>query len=204
MESKACSASIKAATPPLACNCLMMLKVSKLAPRGLFDNVMRKLEARDFGEAKSICRKENNTIISKIVLAGLPGIVVRPLGWKFLNRLYGIPGFRHNFDIAAFQPYSPDPVVATLVDQMTKYRKVMKRHGDKRKQLWATEFGYGSAPHTGTHVNYGLTGQASRLRRTYKVFLKNRHLWRLHGVVWYDWRDPSSPNKDCSFCSTAG
>jgi len=50
---------------------LMMLKVSKLAPRRLFDAVMRKLESRDFGEAQTLCRKENNTIISKIVLAGL-------------------------------------------------------------------------------------------------------------------------------------
>ena len=50
---------------------IMMLKVSKLAPRGLFDEVMRKLDARDFGAAQTICRKENNTIISKIVLAGL-------------------------------------------------------------------------------------------------------------------------------------
>ena len=49
----------------------MILKVDKLAPRRLFDDVMRKLESRDFSEAKAICRKENNTIIAKIVLAGL-------------------------------------------------------------------------------------------------------------------------------------
>jgi len=50
---------------------IMMLNVKKLAPRELFDAVMRKLESRDFGAAKTLCRKENNTIISKIVLAGL-------------------------------------------------------------------------------------------------------------------------------------
>jgi biopolymer transport protein ExbB len=49
----------------------MMLNVEKLAPRKLFDSVMRKLESRDFGAAQTLCRKENNTIISKIVLAGL-------------------------------------------------------------------------------------------------------------------------------------
>ena len=49
----------------------MMLNVNKLAPRQLFENVMRKLESRDFGEAKTLCRKENSTIIAKIVLAGL-------------------------------------------------------------------------------------------------------------------------------------
>ncbi len=49
----------------------MMLNVNKLAPQGLFNDVMRKLETRDFGSAKTLCRQENNTIISKIVLAGL-------------------------------------------------------------------------------------------------------------------------------------
>lgn len=49
----------------------MMLNVNKLAPRRLFDEVVKKLESRDFGAAQTLCRKENNTIISKIVLAGL-------------------------------------------------------------------------------------------------------------------------------------
>jgi biopolymer transport protein ExbB len=49
----------------------MMLNVAKMAPHELFENVMRKLESRDFGEAKVLCRKQNSTIISKIVLSGL-------------------------------------------------------------------------------------------------------------------------------------
>ena len=50
---------------------LMMLNVKKMAPRRLFDEVMRKLESRELAEAQSLCHKEKNTIISKIVLAGL-------------------------------------------------------------------------------------------------------------------------------------
>jgi biopolymer transport protein ExbB len=49
----------------------MMLNVNKLAPRSLYDDVMHKLESKDFGAAQILCRRENNTIISKIVLAGL-------------------------------------------------------------------------------------------------------------------------------------
>lgn len=49
----------------------MMLNVNKLAPRGLFEDVIGKLESRDFGAAQTACRKESNTIIAKIVLAGL-------------------------------------------------------------------------------------------------------------------------------------
>jgi len=50
---------------------LMMLNVNKLAPKKLFQEVMAKLESRDFGGAKALCHQESNTIISKIVLAGL-------------------------------------------------------------------------------------------------------------------------------------
>jgi len=49
----------------------MMLNVNKLAPRSLFLEVIKKLEARDFAGAQTACLKDNNTIISKIVLAGL-------------------------------------------------------------------------------------------------------------------------------------
>jgi biopolymer transport protein ExbB len=49
----------------------MMLNVNKLAPQRLFTEVMRKLESRDFSGAQTLCMKEGNTIISKIVLAGL-------------------------------------------------------------------------------------------------------------------------------------
>jgi biopolymer transport protein ExbB len=50
---------------------LLMLNVNKLAPHRLFDEVMRKLESRDFAAAKTVCHQEHNTIISKIVLSGL-------------------------------------------------------------------------------------------------------------------------------------
>ncbi|MDE1920868.1 MAG: MotA/TolQ/ExbB proton channel family protein [Candidatus Omnitrophica bacterium] len=50
---------------------VMMLNVNKLVPRGLYDEVMHKLNSRDFNGAQTICRQENSTIIAKIVLAGL-------------------------------------------------------------------------------------------------------------------------------------
>lgn len=50
---------------------LMVLNVNRLAPSRLFDEVMRKIESRDFRAAQAVCEQENSTIISKIVLAGL-------------------------------------------------------------------------------------------------------------------------------------
>jgi biopolymer transport protein ExbB len=49
----------------------MILNVNKLTPRSLFDDVMQKLQSKDFTAAQTLCRYENNTIIAKIVLAGL-------------------------------------------------------------------------------------------------------------------------------------
>ncbi|MDE2027955.1 MAG: MotA/TolQ/ExbB proton channel family protein [Candidatus Omnitrophica bacterium] len=49
----------------------MMLNVNKLCPRRQYDEVMSKLKARDFNGAQTVCQQENNTIIAKVVLAGL-------------------------------------------------------------------------------------------------------------------------------------
>jgi biopolymer transport protein ExbB len=50
---------------------LMILNVEKLAPRSLFVDVLSKVEHRDMAAAKTLCQQQSNTIISKIVLAGL-------------------------------------------------------------------------------------------------------------------------------------
>lgn len=48
----------------------MTLKVSKLAPREFYENVLRKLREKDLSGARDLCMRENN-IVSKIVLEGL-------------------------------------------------------------------------------------------------------------------------------------
>ncbi|MBF0511624.1 MAG: MotA/TolQ/ExbB proton channel family protein [Candidatus Omnitrophica bacterium] len=49
----------------------MMLTVNRLVPRYLFEDVMKKLEFKDWAGAKKACYKAPGSIISKIVLAGL-------------------------------------------------------------------------------------------------------------------------------------
>src|SRR5207249_10552483 len=87
--------------------------------------------------------------------------------------------------------------------QMSKFRRVMRRHGDGRKRVWITEFGYGSARFN-HRLNYGLDGQARMLRRTFRLFREKRRQWKVRGVIWYNWRDPAGGNSDCSFCSSSG
>jgi Glycosyl hydrolase catalytic core len=138
-----------------------------------------------------------------VVLAGLPGIVVKPpyRAWRWLDQLYGVSGFQSAFDVVAFHPYAHH--VWDIPPQMRKLRRVMRNHGDGSKQIWITEFGYGSAPYNHL-LNYGLQGQATLLRKTFNLLLQRAARWHLRGIVWYEWRDPAQPNPDCSFCSSAG
>lgn len=50
---------------------LTMLTVEKQAPRLFFDEIIRKLKTRNIDEARDLCIKDNNNILSKIALAGL-------------------------------------------------------------------------------------------------------------------------------------
>jgi polysaccharide biosynthesis protein PslG len=141
---------------------------------------------------------------AKIVLAGMPTLLSKYVpfpGWKFLDKLYQVPGAKADFDIASAHPYAENLDQLRLA--MKKIRGAMKRHGDKRTQVWITELGYGS-DRFNHHLNFGLAGQAKMLRKTFHLLLDRRNRWKVRGVVWYDWRDPPVKNPDCSFCSSAG
>jgi hypothetical protein len=135
-----------------------------------------------------------------IVLAGIPGFT-QYRGWKFLNKLYRVNGVKRSFDIAALHPYSPK--LFYLRYQMRKFRKVMSQHGDGSTPIWLTEFGFGSA-HGHGDLNFGPKGQARMLRKSFTFLRHKRNPWHLRGVIWFQWRDPSQHNPDCSFCSSAG
>jgi Glycosyl hydrolase catalytic core len=140
----------------------------------------------------------------KVVLAGMPALrsqFVKFPGIQFLNRLYRVHGVKRSFDIAATHPYAEN--LRQLHRALNGVRRVMKRHGDRRAPVWITEMGYGS-DRFNHHLNFGLRGQATMLRKTFKLILHGRKRWKVHGVVWYDWRDPPQRNPDCSFCSSAG
>jgi hypothetical protein len=141
---------------------------------------------------------------AKVVLAGMPTLHSKYVpfpGFKFLDQLYGVPGAKADFDIAAAHPYAENLDQLRLA--MKKIRAAMKRHGDKRTPVWITELGYGS-DRFNHHLNFGLAGQAKMLRKTFQLILDRRRRWNVRGVVWYDWRDPPVKNPDCSFCSSAG
>jgi polysaccharide biosynthesis protein PslG len=151
---------------------------------------------------------------AQIVLAGLVGLrawdgrVLKGVpAWKFLSRLYRVHGVRSDFDIAALHPYAPN--LDQLRRQMRLTRAAMKKNGDKRKPLWITELGWGSAPRDSDnsvlHLNRGMRGQRRLLTRSFNLILHHRNSWHVRRLFWYDWRDPAkSAGAPCAFCYSAG
>src|SRR5918992_2362307 len=73
---------------------------------------------------------------SRAILAGLPN------GWGALRRIYRAGG-RSGFDVAAIHPYTARP--KSVPRFLRQARRVMRRHGDRRKPLWVTEVSWPAA-----------------------------------------------------------
>jgi hypothetical protein len=80
----------------------------------------------------------------------------------------------------------------------------MRKTGDRKKPMWITEVGWGSAKPKGhSSLNAGLEGQKRLLKKSFKLLLHKRHKWKIKRVLWFTWRDPLNPGA-CSFCGSAG
>ncbi len=140
---------------------------------------------------------------AKVVLAGLSGNPKGSLSApEFISKLLRVKGISRHFDAAAIHPYTPK--VRNLKVLLSKFRKKLDRRRAKRKQIWLTEIGWGSANDSHS-MNKGLAGQASALQKSFKLILKNRRKWNIGRVYWFDWRDPPPGGRAlCTFCPSAG
>jgi hypothetical protein len=139
---------------------------------------------------------------AKVIAAGLfempsDGMRMPP----FVERLYEAGGGR-SFDALALHPYARVPHAVT--DQIELGRRIMRRHGDRRKPIWVTELGWP----TDTVVGGGYftkteEGQARALERTYGRILSHRRQWKVERLVWYTWRD-NERFATCNLCRYSG
>lgn len=139
---------------------------------------------------------------AQIVAAAVAPIEHAVKPWVFLERLYRVPGFRHDFDFAALHPYAA--TVTGVEYEVRKARRAMAKAGDGRKPLLLTEVGVASAGQRQSPFNRGPRGQAQFLQRTFARLLAERRLWRLGGVYWFTWRDGTVDDPTCIFCEYAG
>jgi hypothetical protein len=139
---------------------------------------------------------------ARVVAAGLAPVEGGMLPWRFLRKLYAVPGAARYADVIAVHPYSSS--LGGMAFQIRKARQVMAHAADARKPLLVSELGVASASLLPTGFNWGLRGQASFLRRAYRMLLRHRHRWRIAGVDWYAWQDMPASDPHCVFCQHAG
>jgi hypothetical protein len=125
---------------------------------------------------------------ARVVMAGLANF-----SWKDLEKLYKahVKGL---FDVAAVHPFSGHPVNSVKI--VRSNRRVMDRHGDRRKPIWLTELTWTSAKGKTKNVhNWETTeaGQAKRLTEGYGLYVKERRSLRLERIYWYTWAGYDSP-----------
>lgn len=139
---------------------------------------------------------------ARIVTAGVAPVEGGMLPWRFLAKLYRVPGVRRDFDVVGLHPYSSS--LRGLEYEVRQTRQVMARAGDARKPLQVTEFGTASSGLFPNPYDAGLAGQASYLRRAFRLFIAKRSRWRLTGIDWFAWQDASAVDPHCVFCEYAG
>jgi len=152
---------------------------------------------------------------AKILLAGLFG---EPKGRApkampaaaFLNQLYARPGIKRYFDGVALHPYAAG--ISRMESVVSRLRKVMVAHGDRKAGLYITELGWGSQNDPKkVAFEVGMAGQARVLRDAYSYLISNRSMLNLQAVYWFSWKDatgPTTPSPStpalCNFCDSAG
>jgi polysaccharide biosynthesis protein PslG len=141
---------------------------------------------------------------AQVILAGLSaGLKNKKLEpKKFIKKLLGVKGIKKHFDAAALHPYAPK--LKKFESRVSEFRRALNKNGAKKKPIWLTEVGWGSA-HDRHGLNKGPAGQAKLLKQSFNTTLKHRKRWKVKHVYWFDWRDPpASAPIGCSFCGSAG
>ncbi len=122
---------------------------------------------------------------AKVVLAGMPNY-----SWRSLETIYRVRGARRLFDIVSIHPYTASPEGVLTI--LRRARAVMRRHGDGRKPLLATETGWPSSfGHSPEHYPFDTTpsGQARKLATLLPLLARNRRALGLLGFDVYTWLD---------------
>jgi hypothetical protein len=139
---------------------------------------------------------------ARIVTAGVAPVEAGMLPWRYLLKLYRVPGIRRWFDLVALHPYSSS--LRGLEYEVRQTRQVMARAGDGRAPLLLTELGAASAGLFPNPYDKGLAGQALYLRRAFSLLLERRKRWRIAGANWFAWQDAPQADPHCVFCQYAG
>ena len=127
---------------------------------------------------------------AQVVLAGLTG-TEDGSPWDILRYQYRRGGIRDSFDIAAMHLYTGKP--ENVIEGLRRFRRVMKRYGDRSKPVWLTEFGITaskgrtSAPRSQRTLRTTDRGMASFLHEAYRRLAGKDRKLRVQRAYWYTW-----------------
>jgi hypothetical protein len=121
--------------------------------------------------------------------------------WRFLDKLYSIKGAKKDFDGVGIHPYAGQ--MTKVIQQTELMIDSIEEARDKGVKTWITELGWASSGPRNPLVK-GTKGQASRLKESFKYFLKNRRKFNTQAVIWYSWRDNNSGEGLCEWCAGSG
>jgi hypothetical protein len=154
---------------------------------------------------------------ARILLAGLFGnpkgsptsTAKRNVIWKYLGRLYDVPGISAFFDAVSVHPYASKK--GELKRVLNKMLRAIAQAGDAGTQILVTEIGAGSAKPKKKDKEKGKRplikgkqGQARLLKQQFNFLLQNLSKYNIGNVTWYAWKDPDHKIGNCQFCNTAG
>jgi hypothetical protein len=129
---------------------------------------------------------------AQVILAGLTNY-----SWTDLRKVYRQRGARRAFDAVAVNTYTKSP--KGVITILQRVRGVMRRYGDQRKPLYATEVGWPASVGVVKPL-YGFettpAGQASRIAKLIPLLGRDRRALRLRGFYLYSWIGIEGPGRD--------
>ncbi len=135
------------------------------------------------------------------------GIVAEPTnshaitGKKYLGQLFKDRGVAKVIDDVAYHPYAG--TVAGVKKQLKGARSILNRRRARNTPIWVTEIGWGSKRGRSNHpLIKSKAGQKAALRGSFKMALQMRKRLKLHGMLWYQWRD--GRDDLCLWCESSG
>jgi hypothetical protein len=141
---------------------------------------------------------------AEILTGGVAPVKRGMLPWKFLERLYRVPGVERWFDTVAVHPYSPE--LFGVEFQISQALDEIEAAGDRSAGIRVTELGWASDGPAEDPMNKGPAGQAKMLQKSYRLLVRKRRDWRIEGIDWHSFQDvsPDEGSPTCSFCPGSG
>lgn len=157
----------------------------------------------------TVLKRSANTIhaIDPTAEVMTAGIVGKPTnrhaitGDDYLGELFKDRGVARVVDDVAYHPYAGS--VAGVKKQLKQARRILNKRRARNTPLWVTEIGWGSkGGRKGHPLIKSNGGQKAALRGAFKMALRMRRPLKLHGMLWYQWRD--GPDDLCLWCESSG